>query len=157
MKKVLTLAMLLVFIAAFATGAFAEGSVTVSKSTVNGGDIEIVSFAFIANATGVATVPATSSSTVYPGDKAGYILKMVTDPGATAPTDDYDITLIDATTGADLMGGEGANRDTANSEEAAPKIGNAYAANFAPVAFTMTLTGNSANSATGTVYVYIAK
>jgi hypothetical protein len=137
--------------------AFAEGTVTVSKSTVNGGDIEIISFAFIANATGTATVPATSSSTKYPGDRAGYIIKVVTDPGATAPTDNYDITLVDATTGADLLGGEGANRDTANSEEAVPKIGSAYAANFAPVAFTLNLTGNSVNSATGTVYVYIAK
>jgi hypothetical protein len=154
MKKIVLLVLALLLIPVI---AFAEGSVTVSKTTVNGGDIEIISFAFIANASGAATVPATSSSSVYPGDKAGYIIKVVTDPGATAPTDDYDITLVDSTTNADLLGGEGSNRDTANSEEAVPKIGNAYAANLAPVAFTLNLTGNSVNSATGTVYVYIAK
>jgi hypothetical protein len=150
-RLIILMALLLIPVIAFAD----VGTVTVTSDLVNGGDIEIIKFAFIANTGGA--VPATSSSTKYPGDRAGYIIKMVTDPGATAPTDDYDITLIDATTGADLMGGEGANRDTANSEEAVPKIGNAYAANFAPVAFTMTLTGNSVNSATGTVYVYIAK
>jgi hypothetical protein len=153
MKKILILIALLLI----PCMAFAEGSVSVTKDTINGGDVEIIAFAFIANAAGTATVPATSSSTVYPGDKAGYIIKVVTDPGSPAPTDDYDVSLIDATTGADLLGGEGADRDTANSEEAVPKIGNAYAANFAPVAFTMTLTGNSVNAAKGTVYVYIAK
>jgi hypothetical protein len=153
MKKVLVLIVLLLI----PCMAFAEGTVEVSKTTVNGGDIEIIAFAFIANAAGAATVPVTNSSSVYPGDKAGYIIKVVTDPGSPAPTDNYDITLTDSTTGADLLGGEGSNRDTANSEEAVPKIGNAYAANLVPVYFSLNLTGNSVNSAAGTVYVYIAK
>lgn len=155
MKKIF--AAILVLALLIPVMGFAEGTVTVTKSTVNGGELEIVAFAFIANSTGLATVPATSSSTVYPENKSGYIIKVVTDPGSTAPTDNYDVTLIDATTGADLLGGEGMNRDTATSEEAIPKIGSAYGANFVPGAFTMTLTGNAVVSATGTVYVYIAK
>lgn len=48
----------------------------------------------------------------------GYMLcGMLTDPAASsdAPDDNYDITLKDAT-GYDLLGGMGANRDTANTE-----------------------------------------
>ena len=45
----------------------------------------------------------------------------ITDPGATAPTDNYDLTLLDAY-GVDVLGGEGANRDTANSEQSVPAL-----------------------------------
>lgn len=49
-----------------------------------------------------------------------YLVKMVTDPdGTAAPTDDYDITLVDDD-GLDVLGGAGANRDTANTEVAHP-------------------------------------
>jgi hypothetical protein len=107
MKKILILIALLLI----PCMAFAEGTVTVTKDTINGGDVEIVKFSFIANASGTATVPLTNSTDVYPGDKAGYIIKVVTDPGACAacPTDNYNITLIDTVTGADLMGGELSN------------------------------------------------
>lgn len=44
----------------------------------------------------------------------GFLLKVVTDPGAAAPTDDYDITLMQD--GVDMAGGILANRDTANTE-----------------------------------------
>lgn len=49
-----------------------------------------------------------------------YLVKMVTDPsGTAAPTDDYDVTLLDDD-GLDVLGGAGADRDTANSEVAHP-------------------------------------
>jgi len=48
-----------------------------------------------------------------------YLVKMVTDPGSAAPTDDYDITLLDDD-GLDVLGGAGGNRDTANNEVAHP-------------------------------------
>jgi hypothetical protein len=141
----------------------AAGTVTVSKIDLKD-NVRIIKFAFIANAAGAATIPATTTTVTtcasricYPGPngRIGYIAKVVTDPGGTAPTDDYDITLTDDTTGADLMGGELANRDTANTEEAVPKVGNAYAGNVAFTSFTLNITNNSVNSATGTVYVYI--
>jgi len=49
----------------------------------------------------------------------GTIIKGVTDPGATAPTDDYDITITDAE-GLDVLAvcqSGLSNRDTANSEQ----------------------------------------
>ena len=49
----------------------------------------------------------------------GEVLALYTDPGATAPTDNYDITVTDEE-GYDVMQGAGANRDTANNETAVP-------------------------------------
>jgi hypothetical protein len=49
----------------------------------------------------------------------GYLIKGVTDPGATAPTDNYDITITDEE-GVDVLAAceDGLlNRDTANSEQ----------------------------------------
>lgn len=49
----------------------------------------------------------------------GEIVKAVTDPGATAPTDDYDIAVTDEE-GVDVLApcqSTLANRDTANSEQ----------------------------------------
>lgn len=58
------------------------------------------------------TVTATTEKIV------GELIKVVTDPGATAPTDDYDIAITDEE-GADVLGASIAglgNRDTANTE-----------------------------------------
>jgi hypothetical protein len=52
---------------------------------------------------------------------AGVITRVVTDPGATAPTDNYDLTFIDEF-GLDLFAGQGADRDTANSESFCPGV-----------------------------------
>jgi hypothetical protein len=166
MKRIIPV---LIVIAAILVGSLAladEGTVTVTRTRLHD-DVDVINFAFIANSTG--DVPSTSTSvetcqsrggdkTCYPaggGARIGYIHKVTTDPGSTAPTDDYDITLTDDTTGADLLGGEGADRDTANTEEVVPKIGNAYAGNVAFTSFTLNLSGNTANGATGTVYVYV--
>jgi hypothetical protein len=161
MKKILSA---LIVIAVMLMGSIAladDGTVTVSKIDLKT-DVRVVKFSFIANSTGV--VPATSTTVTtcasrqcypLPNGRIGYIAKVVTDPGSTAPTDDYDITLTDDTTGADLLGGEGADRDTANTEEVVPKVGNAYAGNVAFTSFTLNISNNSANAATGDVYVYI--
>lgn len=47
------------------------------------------------------------------------LLYVATDPGTTAPADNYDITLEDSE-GLDVMGGGLVNRDTANVEYAQP-------------------------------------
>lgn len=44
----------------------------------------------------------------------GAILEMRTDPGATAPTDNYDLTI--SRDGTDILNGAGINRDTSNTE-----------------------------------------
>jgi hypothetical protein len=148
-RLILTIVMLLALIA---PNAFAAGSVTVT--TLNGsGDAIIVLFSWIGNATG-GEVPSTSSSTVWPTSYTGCVYAMETNPGAVAPTDNYDITLTDSD-GVDLLGGQGANRDTANSEMVPAKVGSVFGCAPTQDAFTFNLSGNSVNSATGTVKVYI--
>lgn len=51
----------------------------------------------------------------------GTILRVVTDPGSTAPTDNYDLTAPDEF-GLDVFAGQGANRDTTNSEHFCPGV-----------------------------------
>ena len=47
----------------------------------------------------------------------GRLIAIETNPGATAPTDNYDVSVTDAE-GHDVLEGVGANRDTATTEKA---------------------------------------
>ncbi|HAM59546.1 MAG TPA: hypothetical protein DCQ64_30710 [Candidatus Rokubacteria bacterium] len=100
----------------------------------------------------VATCTGDASDGTFPATAlppfSGRILALRTNPGATAPTDNYDITLVDDDA-VDRLQGVGANRATATSQEAAVVyLGTAI---HPPVAFdetlTLTLAGNSVNSA----------
>lgn len=74
-------------------------------------------------------------------DGALYVLQ--TNPGATAPTASYDITLLDVD-GLDRLDGVGVNRDSASSERAVI-TGSPVVAPSEEL--TLTITGNSVNSA----------
>lgn len=79
---------------------------------------------------------------------AGAVLRVVTNPGATAPTDDWDLVLNDAD-GVDVLGGSGANRDTANSEQIIPT-------NIPFIAGSIELRiSNAGNAKNGTVVIYL--
>ena len=84
----------------------------------------------------------------------GYVFSGITNPGTTGPTDNYDITLKDEN-GVDVFGGELLNRDTANSEQAVPKIGNAYGTRFVSSKLTFAVADQNVNSATGVLDVYV--
>lgn len=84
----------------------------------------------------------------------GYVVRVVTDPGSPAPTDDYDIELKDAY-GCDVMGGALADRDTSTTEQAMPIIGGSSTGALVLDTLQLSITGNSVNSATGSVYVLI--
>lgn len=152
MKKII----IVLAILALASMVFAADSVvTVKTDNVNDG-IEVVTFTWLANTT-TGTVPATSTSGTWPHprrQKAGCIAKVVTNPGSTAPTDNYDITLTDADD-VDLMGGELADRDTANSEVAVPKIDTTFGCVVVTDPFTLNISGQSVSAAIGNVIVYI--
>ncbi len=84
---------------------------------------QIVSVAYGAKTNKIKTVTftwtsATGGAVTQAFFMDGAIVRMVTNPGATAPTT-YNITLVDAD-GIDLLAGEGANRDTSNSEQVFP-------------------------------------
>lgn len=93
---------------------------------------------------------------------AGRLIKAVTDPGATAPTDDYDITITDEDS-VDVLArcttGLG-NRDTANTEEVYFTVLNTdsipLSTSIAPVVcskLTVAVT-NAGNSKQGTIILY---
>lgn len=84
----------------------------------------------------------------------GFITRVVTNPSSPAPTDDYDITLADEDA-VDVLGGAGADRDTANSEQLMPLVGAVSVPCRVDSALTLAVTGNSVNSAEGEVIVYV--
>lgn len=78
----------------------------------------------------------------------GRIFGVDTDPGATAPTDNWDFAITNAR-GLDVIGGAGANRDTANSERAAVTSGWVDRTDV----LTLAVTGNAVNDATLTIAI----
>ena len=104
-----------------------------------------------------ATVPDTSTTDDITNQIKGLFLYMVvTNPGAVAPTDNYDITIED-TDGIDIMGGALQNRDQTNTEQAMPFVGASYAPRPIGGTLTLKISGNSVNSATGTVKLYLIR
>lgn len=93
-------------------------------------------------------------NTVLPAFE-GEILAIETNPGSTAPTDNYDIALNDAE-GLDRLNGAGQNRDTANTESAAV----AFTSTSIPIpvdlddVLTLAISDNSVNSATGRIVIF---
>lgn len=140
MKKLLAaLAMVLL-----PTSVFAAGTVTQTLETIEGSGVKKLTLSWTADAA-AATVPATA--TAWPIN--GYILHVVTNPGTTAPTDDYNITLLDSDT-SDAMGGALLLRDEANTENVAPTIPYRFVAGK----LTFTLADNAVNSAVGECIIY---
>ena len=86
------------------------GTVTVTEKSL--GNVHKISWAWTSDASG-------NADKVTVGNYAGEVLALFTNPGATAPSDDYDITITDAE-GYDVMQAAGANRDTANNEYVVP-------------------------------------
>lgn len=80
----------------------------------------------------------------------GKIYDFVTDPSATSPSDNYDITIKDDD-GVDVIRGQGANRDASVTEYAVDR-----SALGVVVDSTLTLTvANAGDSKKGDVYLYI--
>lgn len=82
------------------------GSTTLTHYTV--GHVRRIVVDFVAAADG--SIPDTTFPSIE-----GRLMELTTNPGATAPTDNYDLTLVDDQA-VDRLQGLGANRDTANTE-----------------------------------------
>jgi hypothetical protein len=98
------------------------------------------------------SVPALSLTNLH-----GYVLKVVTNPGSTAPTDNWDIVLnSDSDTSLDHFAGTLLNRDTANTEAVYPLVsGAACPIWLEPKTYSLAISGNSVNSATGQITIYL--
>ncbi len=76
--------------------------------TESGEGVKLIKWAWTS-----ATGGAVSSQTVNHYD--GKLISLVTNPGATAPTDNYDVVINDDNS-EDVLVGAGVDRDTANTE-----------------------------------------
>jgi hypothetical protein len=148
MKRLL-LALLLVLFAVSPLWAAGSVSETWYANTDRSGGVIILTCTADAAA---ATYPSTATTkNIY-----GYVTKVVTNPDAVSPTDDYDITLSDSD-GVDIMGGALANRDETNSEVAVPYFTDqaVYGASQVYGALTIAISNNAVISAVTVVTIYI--
>lgn len=132
------------------------GTVTLTADRI-GAWSRSVTFTCTADASD-GSYPATDIAALLsasPVPLSGKLVALQTNPGSTAPTANYDITLVDAD-GLDRLQGLGANRHTSNSEAVA--IVYTSTAIHPPVApgeaLTLTIANNSANSAVTVVTLY---
>jgi len=123
------------------------GTVTLAHYTI--GSIRKVVATCVADAAD-GSFPATALPAIE-----GRILALATNPGATAPTDNYDITLVNQH-GYDVLQGVGANRDTANTEQV-PVLYTSTGTHPAvdeTDTLTLTIANNAVNSAIVVIELY---
>lgn len=123
------------------------GTVTLTHYQI--GNVRRINFSCVADASD-GSFPATALPAFE-----GRLIGLHTNPGATAPTANYDITLIDGD-GIDRLQGVGANRSTSASEQV-PIVYASTSVN-PPVSkdetLTLTIANNAVNSAivVGNIY-----
>lgn len=134
----------------------AAGSATVTCENILGGSVRTVTFTWTDDTTGVSKSTASVNclnQTVTSFIQGYYLCNASTSTVvAHRPTDNYDITILDALS-FDKMGGALANRDSNSTEEAAPTIlsggTNGFGCKYVNGPLTFTLSGNSVNGAQG--------
>ena len=158
MKKLILSAIILLILAPIMAMGAGTGTYTTSYNTVWDNTSSLAKIKVLT----VSITDDTAGTTVAlaENDVLGYFLcSMETNPGATAPTDDYDI-VINTAGGADLLGGAGANRDTANTEIVYPTIDSTSGQKgCVPVnsALSLVLSGNAINNATVAIKLLLVR
>jgi hypothetical protein len=154
--KLLSLVLLLML---FAVPSFGVGTTTVTKTAKafgkNGRLMEVVQIDFVGDAS-TGSVPDTSLTI------SGYVYKVITNPGSTAPTANYDIVLGDAEDSTlDALASALLNRHTTTTEQVYPKIAGTIGTVssdsplLAPGTYTLGISGNSVASATGRILLFL--
>jgi len=113
--------------------------VTVAET---GGSVRKIAWTVTSSDTGTASLV---TSRYYDGK----IITLVTNPGATAPTDNWDLTVLDSDS-EDVLVGAGIDRDTANTE----LVGEASLGAVANSKLTLSI-ANAGAEKTGVTYLYI--
>jgi hypothetical protein len=147
MKKVLlTILILFLWVGTSLAAGTCGAPTTVWHTDQDGNQVLELKWSWTSDASG--DVDACTATTVY-----GYVILGVTNPGATAPTDDYDIVVNDSV-GADVFGAVLANRDTANTEQQVPQINGLNVPRY--VAGTIEpIVSNAGNAKVGDIHVFI--
>jgi hypothetical protein len=109
---------------------------------------EVITIDWVGDAAN-GTVPALSIP-----ELKGFLRRAVTNPGSTAPTDNYDIVIrsSDDST-ADVLNGALADRDTANTEVVIPTT----SILFTGETHSLAISNTSVNSATGRIILVVSE
>jgi hypothetical protein len=113
-------------------------------------ELEVISISWVAHTDGTFT-----DYTIPGGKVKGVLERLVVDPGATAPTNLYDVTIVDED-GVDVLGGGGANLLTATTEEKAVPLGTYHLRTLANV-LKLQIANNSQNGALGLIRLYVRR
>lgn len=131
------------------------GTVTITRRpqvSPNDERVEVVIIDWVADSAD-GSVPNTTVPKLY-----GFLIKAVTNPGAVAPTANYDIALGDPEdTALDACATLLMNRHTSTTEQVYPLISGAATPLFLAGDYQFQLTNNSVNSATGRLLLYLVE
>jgi hypothetical protein len=134
-RLLLTLSLVLAAPVVFAAG-------TVTTAEITSASTKKITFTWTSAVGGAADATTTAAFD-------GKLVGLTTDPGATAPTDNYDVAITDAD-GHDVLLGAGTDRDTANTEHVAEASLGAVARSRLTLAIT-----NAGDAKQGVVVIYI--
>lgn len=149
MKKFI-LAIFMILLSANIALAVDAGTWTITYDTVaSASAIKTVTFAWTAAADGSVEKALPTAALTYM--EGNYIYWVETNPGSTAPTDNYDIVL-NSSGGADVFRGKLINRDEANTE-----VVKGLNVPCDGTALTFVISNNVVNAATGSIKLYLAR
>ena len=117
---------------------------TVTATDENIGTIRQVTFDWLSDSAG--NVSGTTSGEIYNGEILGVLC--IPDSGGTAPTDQYDVTLIDADS-RDMLFGQGANLSGTLSVAILENLGFVATSTLAPTV------ANAGDENGGIIVVYV--
>ena len=133
--------------------AFAAGSAVTTWESV-GSDIDVATITWVASASDGTFSNYTLPIGVGKWSKGGCLFEAKTMPGATAPTDNYDITVLNGT--IDMAGGQLANRSSSAAQDI--RITTIFCiegqGTTPPI---ITISGNSVHSATGVIKLWFGR
>ena len=148
MKRLVKMVGLMVGICLLLPGiANAVGSCTQQFADISDTGMRTVTLSCTGHATGGSFPAITIREQVF-----GMVLVADVNPGATAPTANYDITLTN-TDGIDLFGSALTNRSATVSERTLPLRDGVYSAMVSDGTLVLNITGNSVNSATTVIKI----
>lgn len=130
------------------------GTVTITREDIPGISVarigELVTLTCVGDSSN-GSFPATTVSGLH-----GFVVKIITKPGATQPTANYDIALYSPLASTlDALGGALADRSATTAEQKAPVLSGATSPVFLNGDYSFAITNNSVNSAQITVYMFI--
>lgn len=136
-----------------AYGVAGSSTTAVSKITIDKRVERVILTISWTGGTGVdaGTIPNVTITPATYGIEGWYLYSVETNPGSTAPTDNYDITILDAD-GKDLCGSLCLNRDVTNTELVLAGLGG-FGFPVVRGPLTLVLAGNVVESSTGTIII----